>query len=220
VILLVMTDGRDDLLSESLPLAAAQVPYTRLVIHDDTGDATHRGWVAYRFQHLRPEVIGGERAGFGGAIERAWTHIRTACTERYVVHLEDDFLLDRTVDWPAMRSVLDTHPNLVQLALRRQPWNAQEAAAGGIVEQHPGDYDDCEWAGQHWLEHRRFFTTNPSMYRRSLCDEGWPDGPNSEGHFGIRIREDHPDWRFGFWGERDSGEWCTHIGAERVGVGY
>jgi len=36
----------------------------------------------------------------------------------------------------------------------------------------------------------------------------------------IRIREDHPDWRFGFWGARDSGEWCRHIGHERVGTGY
>lgn len=219
MILLVMTDGRDDILAETLPVAAASVPYDTLVIHDDTGDRAHRGELAYRFQHLRPTVIGGERAGFGGAIRRAWAHLSEMAGD-YVVHIEDDFLLDRPVNWSDVLNVLATHPNLVQLALRRQPWNPDEEAAGGIVEQHPGDYLDCSWADLQWLEHRRFFTTNPSMYRRSLCELGWPDGPNSEGRFGIGLLEQHPDWRFGFWGARDSGEWCRHIGHERVGTGY
>jgi hypothetical protein len=215
-----MTDGRDDVLADTIELAAANVPHSRLVIHDDTGDNQHRFWLAEKYRHLHPNVIGGhQRSGFGGAIRNAWTYLQ-AVPEPFVVHVEDDFLLTRKVDWIAAANVLVANPHLVQLALRRQPWNPEEEAAGGIVEQHPDDYTEREWEGYQWLEHTRFFTTNPSIYRRTLCDFGWPDGENSEGRFGIGLLEHNPSWRFGFWGSRDSGEWCQHIGHERVGHGY
>jgi hypothetical protein len=119
-----------------------------------------------------------------------------------------------------MALVLDHHPDLVQLALRRQPWNPEEQAAGGIVEQHPDDYTEREWRGHRWLAHRRFFTTNPSLYRTDLIrTEEWPDVEHSEGMFTHQLLAD-PLVSFGFWGARDSGEWCTHIGHQRVGTGY
>ena len=40
--LLVLTDGRDDVLARTLPVAAEHVPYERLIIHDDTGSLEHR----------------------------------------------------------------------------------------------------------------------------------------------------------------------------------
>lgn len=218
--LLVMTDGRDDVLAETLPIAAHSVPHTQLLIHDDTGDHAHRLHLARTYEHLNPVVIGGpERRGFGGAIQAAWQYL-TQSPNPFVVHLEDDFVLSRPVDWPTLADTLTRHPHLVQLALRRQPWNDAERAAGGIVEQHPTDYTERSDTGAVWLEHTRFFTTNPSIYRRSLCSEGWPTGEHSEGRFGIDLIERHPDWRFAFWGARTSGEWCEHVGHERVGTGY
>ena len=102
-----------------------------------------------------------------------------------------------------MARVLASEPYLAQMALRRQPWNAEERAAGGIVEQHPEDFYD-RWTGQHeWLEHRRFFTTNPCLYRRQLLEHGWPEGTESEGHFSIQLRD--LGYSFGYWGARDSG---------------
>ena len=220
MILLVMTDGRDDLLARTLPIAAEHVPYDRLVIHDDTGSIDHRRHLAETYRHLGADVIGGDtRRGFGGAIAAAWKYLATK-PERFIVHLEDDFVLGRHLEWSDLADTLDRHPHLVQLALRRQPWNAEEAAAGGIVEQHPDDYVEQFDAGGVWLEHARFFTTNPSIYRRDLCSVGWPSGANSEGRFGIDLLAEHPEWRFAFWGSRGSGEWCEHIGHERVGTGY
>jgi hypothetical protein len=65
--LMVMTDGRDDILARTLPVAAEHVPYDRLVIHDDTGDSNHRQMIAETYSHLGVEVIGGDsRRGFGG----------------------------------------------------------------------------------------------------------------------------------------------------------
>lgn len=221
ICLLVMTDGRDELLARTIESARASLtgPITERVIYDDTGDPEHRNDLRARYPDFL--VFGVGRQGFGGAIASAWTVLRSASQARFVFHLEDDFVFGRPVDLAAMARVLDANYELVQLALRRQPWNEEERAAGGIIEQYPDDYDE-NWngAGAHWLEHRRFFTTNPSLYRRKLLtDHDWPEVEHSEGVFTHQLLTD-PDTRFGFWGARDSGEWVEHIGVERAGIGY
>lgn len=219
MILLVMTDGRLDCIEQTIESArenlTGQVTYK--VIHDDTGDEAHRDYLRGAFPDF--EVIGQPtRQGFGGAIRSAWANLQSR-PERFVFHLEDDFTFNEPVDLGLMQRVLDRNPQLVQLALRRQPWNDAERAAGGIVEQHPDDYVDCSDGVSDWLEHRRFFTTNPSIYRRSLIEKGWPDGEHSEGVFGIRLCE-NPTVRFGYWGCRTDPPKVHHIGAERAGSGY
>lgn len=227
IVLLVMTDGRRDCITQTIESARKQLcgPLSRLVIHDDSGDPHYQHWLAETFPDFEIIRTPG-RSGFGGAIANAWDYLaRTAEDDdcRYVFHLEDDFTFNHRVPLLTMATLLELEPNLVQLALRRQPWNAEERAAGGIVEQHPEDYRDC-WrlvGGRTvpWLEHRRFYTTNPSLYRRSLTWRGWPDVEHSEGVFTHQLLEDAAV-RFGYFGARESGEWVTHIGDERVGTGY
>lgn len=215
--LLVMTDGRRECIEPTIASAEAnlQGDITHRFIHDDSEDPAYRSWLWHRFPTY--SVIGTRtRKGFGGAIASAWRYVRRF---DYVLHLEDDFTFNRPVDLEAMKLVLAATPHLQQLALRRQPWNEEERHAGGIVECHPADYTDVFLLGHAWLEHRRFFTTNPSLYRGSLCQRGWPEGAESEGHFGIALFAD-PQATCGYWGARDSGEWVTHIGRERAGVGY
>lgn len=217
ILLLVMTDGRAVCLERTIPAAeeALSGPISRRLIHDDSGDPDYRAWLCATFPGF--EVVGTEqRAGFAGAIRSAWAHVRA---ERFVFHLEDDFVITRPVDLLAMAGVLDERPELVQLALRRQPWNDTERDAGGIIECRPDAYDERRTSAAAWLEHRLFFTTNPSLYRSALCAREWPPGQFSEGRFTHELLED-PDVRFGFWGRRESGEWCEHIGHERVGMGY
>ena len=214
-----MTDGRVDCLSRAIESARENLcgEVTHKVIHDDTGDESYREELRATFPDF--DVIGQPtRQGFGGAIRSAWAYVKVR-PERFVFHLEDDFTFNEPIDLPAMQHVLDRNPGLVQLALRRQPWNDAELAAGGIVEQHPDAYDDRTDGTHHWLEHRRFWTTNPSLYRRELCERKWPDGQHSEGRFGLEQFRD-PGAVSGFWGTRDSGEWVHHIGHERVGTGY
>lgn len=229
IVLLVMTDGRDDLLARSLASASNSLGrlITRAVIHDDTGDLGHRQELT-RQMKLRAgpsvEVIGGEeRLGFGGAIRNAWAHLNRTPerdTTRFVLHLEDDFVFARPVPLDTWTYLLDHLPYLQQMALLRQPWNDAEIAAGGIVDLHPDWYQERHWAGQaHWLEHRACFTTNPSLYRRSLCWRGWPEGDHSEGLFTHELLED-PETRFGYWGKRGDAPWVEHIGDKRVGTGY
>lgn len=240
IALLVMTDGRLHHLQRTVPsfMFALDRPdlVTELWIHDDSGDPAYREALVELFGPTGFRIVSTPgRSGFGGAIRSAWSTLRAHSTAPFIFHLEDDFVFHRTIPLSAMVKVLEHHPHLAQMALRRQPWNDAERAAGGVVEQHPEDYSDAEWwydvydrAGTPdgydrlvalWLEHRRFFTTNPCLYRRSLMDRGWPDGVNSEGRFGIDLFADGV-LAAGYWGARGSGEWCEHIGVERVGTGY
>lgn len=222
VCLLVVTDGRRDCISQTIPSALANLngPITRRVLYDDSGDPNHRDWLACNFPTFELVWHPDGRQGFGGAIRCAWAHVLQD-HETHVWHAEDDFTYNRRVPIDDLLHTLDHRPHLIQLALRRQAWNEHERLAGGIVEQHPDEYEDHSSPHGSWLEHRLFFTTNPSLYRRSLIEQQeWPEGRESEGHFTHRILASDPDARFGFWGSRFTSPWVTHIGHERVGTGY
>lgn len=224
----VFTDGRRDCIERTISSAGDMLngPITERVIHDDSGDPANRAWLEARFPDW--QVIGGaQRSGFDGAIIRAWAEIADRSLAWWVFHLEDDFIFRREVDLIAMAGVLAMQPHLVQMALRRQPVAPAEIAAGGVVECFPDEYAErSDQLGNVWLEHRLFFTTNPSVYSTDLCRLGWPFGEHSEARFTARLLRDGysdatPDAvRFGYWGSRDSGEAVEHIGAHRVGTRY
>lgn len=238
VCLLVMTDGRDDVLAETMASLAADLhgPITRRVLYDDTGFPAHAHALRRTYPAFEVLQHPNGRQGFGGAIRAAWAHV--GCfSERYVFHAEDDFTLNRSLDLTPLMAVLDACPHLAQLVLKRQPWNPDEEAAGGIIEQHPDDYTERTFEvgavtavlpdanlpdyarSAVWTEHRRYFSTNPSLYRRSLTFRGWPDVEHSEGHFSIDLFAD-PDVRCAFWGGKADPPMVHHIGKERAGCGY
>jgi hypothetical protein len=153
--------------------------------------------------------------GFAGAIAEGWRQIATD----YVFHVEADFVFNAPVPLAEMVAVLKRRRYLAQLSLKRQAWNEEEKAAGGIVECHPEDFEQVTDHGDIWTEHRRYFTTNPSLYPASLCRQGWPQVENSEGIFTHLLLED-PKMRFGIWGPKFAPPLVEHIGQERAGVGY
>jgi hypothetical protein len=160
------------------------------------------------------------RLGFGRSIADAWSLV--APDVEFIFGLEDDFVFEQRVDLSGMACVLANHPEVVQVVLLRQPWNEEERAAGGIMQCHPDDFVEHVDADLllAWCEHRRFFSTNPSLYRRSLIDEGWPDVEHSEGVFTHQLLAKYPDSKFAFWGRKDDPPRVTHIGEHRVGTGY
>lgn len=222
IALLVMTDGRP-CVHQTIPSALANLngPISELWIHDDSGFSKGRLKRPYPHWNVFGSPTG--RQGFGGAIRYAWDTLRRESNADYIFHLEDDFLFNRTVDLDGFIAVLEQFPTLTQMALRRQPWNNVEVAAGGVVELHPEAYEDMSTEVNdktyHWLRHKLFFTTNPSLYRRSLIVENdWPAGDRSEGQFSIKMLEQGGE--FGYWGERTDAPWVEHIGMNRVGTGY
>lgn len=224
VAVLVMTDGRKDCIAQAIPslLDNLKGNLGLMVIHDDSADQEYQDWLRAQFVDW-VLVTSGRRQGFGGAYKRAWETINSVASDdhRYVFSTEDDFTFNRPVDLAAMSEVLDSMPRLKQMALRRQPWNSEEIAAGGIIERFPrADFEEFSAGENAWLEHRRWFTTNPSLIPRSVIAQGWPNVPQSEGMFTLQLTKDDPMVRFGYWGAYDSGEACFHIGNQRVGTGY
>lgn len=221
IALIVMTDGRREYLTQTLAGIDANLvgPITTRVIYDDSGDADHRDWLLKTFP-LYDVWWHHERLGFAGAYRSMWSSLRGYGREPFIFSIEDDIVITRPVNLLELATVLAGRPHLAQMALRRQPWNDTERAAGGVVEANPDGYQEMTNGPDTWLEHRLFWTTNASLYRRDLVDRyDWPEGPESEGHFSATLFAD-PVVRSGYWGARDSGAWVEHIGTERVGSGY
>lgn len=155
------------------------------------------------------------KLGFAGAIQRGWDQVRTD----FVFHLEMDFTFNWKVDLAPILQTLDERRYLVQIALLRQPVNPEEGICGGIIETDPDSYQQVELMdGRAWVEHRKFFTTNPCVYPRWIVERGWPQRDQSEGFFGIKLFNQDSARRSAFWGHGE--QWVRHIGNERAGTGY
>lgn len=170
--------------------------------------------------------------GFAGAIRKGWEQLRQAPGWDFVFHLEEDWQFDRPFRIDRMIDLLECDRRLAQVALRRGPVNAQEERAGGVVEAWPDEYEDgVLYPGNQgeldlgldpvecpFLRHSLYFTTNPSVYSRSLIESfDWPDSEGSEAAFTALLRSCNRT--FALWGARE-GTWVTHTGHVRTGVGY
>lgn len=219
VTVLVMTDGRPyiwDTLPAAIDMLGEQV--TDWVIHDDSGDPANRAALAERFGF--PVIGRPQRVGYAHAMRHAWQWMSTNARP-YILHLEDDFIFERRPEVDAMRGLLAEHPHLVQVALLRQPWSPEEVAAGGIVEVTPDEYTARTDGIWHWLEHRRWFTVNPCLYRRGLAaTHRWPLGSNSEWRFSRSLYRGDPHRRGAYWGQAGDPPAVRHVGQNRAGTEY
>lgn len=190
----------------------------------DGRDAVHeRSWASLQemlpvVQHVVTVDDRDHRLGFSGAIAQGWRDVLLTDAD-WVFHAELDFLYTAPIQLAGMIELLEEQSHLAQVALKRQPVNTDEIAAGGIVEAHPDDFHQRVEGGTIWTEHSRYFTTNPSVYSTRLCRHGWPQIPHSEGVFTHRLRED-PAVRFALWGAKYDAPLVEHIGAVRAGTGY
>lgn len=222
---LIITDGRRDCFQRTLRSffdnwaePSQGCPVDQVIVIDDSADPEYWRWLDESYGYF-DIVHHMQRKGFGGAIASGWAEIAKG-DHTWVFHLEDDFTFNRPIDPIGMKTVLTQHPDVVQMALKRQPWNEYERLAGGFMEQHPEEYTNETTAGHDWCWQRRFFSTNPSLYRTSLIERGWPQEEQSEGKFGLRLLADQPNARFGFWGHTVDEPAVHHIGTERIGTGY
>ena len=198
VALLIIDDGREDYLVRCLASVKESLPVEMMDIVM-VSDAEHK-------------------LGFSGAVQDGWQQVLDTGAE-WVFHLESDFIFNAPVPVDQMTSLLKRHPSLAQVSLKRQAVNDLEIAAGGIVELTPDDYQECSDDEIVWTEHRKFFTTNPSVYLSEICKLGWPQVKHSEGIFSHQLMED-PDLHFAIWGRKFDPPTVTHIGERRAGHGY
>lgn len=148
--------------------------------------------------------------GLAGAVQSAWAWALATGAD-YLFHVEEDFTFRCDVDATRLAATLDANPHLAQVVLKRQPWNEQEKAAGGIIETAPDAYTD----GNGFVEHEVLFSLNPCLIPRRVLQLGWPAG--NEAGFSDACRT--AGYRFAFYGHRDDAPLVRHDGFQR-GTGW
>jgi hypothetical protein len=217
VVVMALTVGRRDYLERTLASFEEMVTGAPVVrrIWDDSGNPEYVTWLRERFPtwHVVGDLNGRfVHRGYTPALQAMWRYLTSRVFTPYVFLLEEDFTFDVPVDLGAMIDVLEARPHLAQLALLRHPFYDREQA-GGILGHPPDAFEPASLNGHRWLEHRRFWTNNPMMFRRILASRRpWPAGRHSEAEYGRMLCQD-PNLRFGFWGEGEPA--VTHIGDER-----
>jgi hypothetical protein len=130
---------------------------------------------------------------------------------------EDDFTYERDVDLEPFLDTLEANPQLRQVALLRDPYPS-EVERGGVLGWPAESFELRDAGNGHGrLEHRNFWTMNPSLMRRSIAKMPWPSQSSSERGFGDAVLRD-PDARVALWGTGEP--WITHIGATRAASAY
>lgn len=227
--LVFITDGRRQYAERTLASLRAHsidLPsgfnrrFVQSICVDDSCDPAYSAWLDEQWPWTHHLPTGRRKRGFDGAIRAGWEAVQHGI--EYVFHLEDDFEFERELPLASMQWILQHQPHVVQVALKRQPWSDEEIREGGIVQVNPDAFEQkigqTGFGWPEWYEHRLFFTTNPSLYRRSLLDRGWPVGEHSEGRFTLELLGDDPEATFAYIGKKYDEPWVTHIGGEVPGV--
>ncbi len=209
--------ARRDYLARSLSSLAEKVsgPIVQRVVYDCWGDATIRQEIEALAVPLGFYVAGpAVRPDYTESMRAMWRYLAKRAQGAYVFQAEDDFTYEHPVDLDPMIAALADNPHLTQMALLRDSFYAREQEQGGILG-HPEPAFERKAA---WLEHRLFWTANPSLFRKSLTAIPWPVGNHSETLFGNTVLRD-PRARSAFWGDASEPS-IRHIGAVRAGSGY
>lgn len=206
IVLLVFANGREQLLARAIASAEQNLKcyFDLKVIINDAPESNPQfpGYITSTSEkHL----------GYSRQIQRAWDGLPSDID--YVFHLESDFIFNEWIPVADMIKILERHPKLAQVALVRQAVNAEERAAGGVLEAHPERFIDCHWNGLDWLENNFVWTLNPCVYPAHITKFPYPifdQWPWGEGQFSAFLRE--REYRFAYLGGWNQKPKVTHIG--------
>ena len=213
---IMLTDGRPHILS-TLPAWRDALGLDPIVV-DDSGDSIRRDWIFHTHGAL-VEPVGVTRQGYTAAMRRVM-QVAADSGALWVFLTEDDFLPTQPVPLQAMADTLTTRPHLVQMVLKRQPWYANEVAAGGVLEALDQPMNRHTDGQNAWIEHRAFWSCNPTLFPTWIADRGWPDGPWSESKFGRALFAEKATRCAAMWGDWGADPQVLHIGTEKAGMGY
>lgn len=191
-------------------------PIVQAVVYSDW-DANLRPQVAALAEEHGFYVAGDGHHGYTAGMARMWMYLRKRAVGEFVFLAEDDFVYEHDIDLAALIRVLDARPAVSQVALLRHPAYQSEVDKGGVLGWPPETFTPHALDDHRWLEHRNFWTANPSLFRRNLVDRPWPVGNSSERLFGNALFRD-PKVTSAFWG--NGTPQIRHIGDVRAGASY
>jgi hypothetical protein len=212
--------ARREYLARSARSLSEQVtgPIVQRVVYDCWGDESIRGEIRTIVEPLGFYVAGPtDRPDYTRSMQELWRYLNRRAIGEFVFQAEDDFTFDRPVDLLPMAQLLRDDPNLTQIALLRHAAYESERQKGGILGWPEADFTRRGENGTSRLEHRLFWTANPSLFRKSLTKVPWPAAPSSERRFADALFKD-PRAVSSFWGRGEP--WITHVGEVRAGAGY
>lgn len=223
-LLMTVLTNRDDIF-HTLPvwLEKAEGPINYGLIIDDGGDPERHEKLHAEFGHLFtviPTSADGRAQGFNAAM-RTVMEVAHEYRPDFLVHIEEDFLPERIIDFGALARLCRDR-RLLQVALLRQPWFHNEDVHGGVLEAREAQgavFQRMNDGTRDWTEHRDHLTLNPCVLPGELLPRGWPEGAWSESTWSRKAFRDFPMSMAAYWGDRSEGPWVRHIG-ERQGWGY
>lgn len=224
ICMVVTTDGRADYISQAIPTWETHVSGNIVshVIVDDSGDVEYRTWLDSTFGDRWTVVPNGEaRLGYSAAMQKMRA-VGIDSGADYILHVEDDFLLNDGLDVDDICGVLDDRRYLAQIALLRQPWYANEIRFGGVIpalEEQGQHFTEATNGVHHWIEHRAVWTANPNVFSTQVASIPYPTCNYSEAAFMAMLRE-QTGYRCAYWGRLSDAPRVTHIGEQRVGIEY
>lgn len=159
----------------------------------------------------------GRSEGYAHAMRRC-QQVEMGSGQAFVLHVEDDVLLNQPLDLREMQRVMEKNPDLAQVSLKRQPWHEEELEAGDMLGwRSPDSFDVRDGV----VAHRSFWAATISLTRRRfLAEHSWPLEGDSERRFGNRLFRENPRLCAGILGGLEDAPRITHVGKVRAGSGY
>jgi len=209
IALVVITDGRREFLRETIAsLRENAGPFEEGFIVDDSGDEEYGEWLDNEYFPRFRVLHHTERRGCSAAVRTGWEH---ASEHEYIWHAEDDFIYRRVVPLGRMVAILDDHPYLAQLALKRGPHGPVELAVGDLMAVELDRWEDHEG----FCDTDLIFTFNPCLIPRDVIAVALADpSPRTEPNVTTSLLA--KGYRFGYLGQTTDPPRVHHIGERRM----
>jgi len=159
---IVFTSGRFECLNKAIKSLEMNLNagVAESVLVDDSGDPTYGGILAKHFDGKFDKVVRHEKPiGYFNSIEETWLHNLSSDLD-YVLHWEDDFVLQMNLDLNPLMEFIRAYPRYVQISLGDGTELAQNSADACHVASGSG-YD---FYGIPWTESNGIFVTSPCIY--------------------------------------------------------
>jgi hypothetical protein len=222
LIWITLTNGRKDIINITRPSwyknLAGNVDLE--IIIDDSGDGSYREWLSSEYKNAKIIYVDKNPSGFANATSKCFeVALDSGC--KYVLHTEDDFVLNRKLETSNLINILKENKNLSQISLQRQPWYDHEKTKDTIIDSYRAqghEFTEKESNNSFYMEHSFYWTTNPNIYPIEIARLGWPKESSSEIKFTKKIFS--LGYKSAFYEKEGSEPYVTHIGHFRVGSNY
>jgi hypothetical protein len=216
---ITLTNGRKDIMYKARPSW-----YQNLkgkidieIIVDDSGSESYRNWLSSEYKSANIIHVDDTASGYINAMSKCFEiAVNSGCD--YILHTEDDFILNRDLDVSKLINILEKNKNFAQIALQRQPWYDHERGQDTLIHcwRVLGyEFTEKRLDGCAYVEHAYFWTANPNIYPTKIASIGWPKERDSELQFTKKVFA--LGYKAAFYEKESSENYVTHIGDFRLG---